>query len=706
MKLRQFLLFVLAGISGVWISQAQATPKTLAPSGFARRAHVDVQIMSETSSAEPGGLFEVGFYFQMEKGWHIYWKNPGDSGEPPKFDLSFSQAASGGAPTPAIIDEIEWPSPQRIATPPLMQYGYAEAILLPLRVRLPEAISDGLWTINARVRWLVCHESCIPGEAKLVLPLAVKKKKASRGEQASFFDEARLKIPKKQLRQDWQVTVLGNDQEFELKIQSNGLVFSRPPIFFPSDAEIIENAATQRFFQVEPGLAVLKIKRSEQLKQVPAQLRGVLDTEQGIYNISPSIAPRVATSENPFSFLSWIHAIFFAFLGGLILNLMPCVFPVLSIKALSILNLASSGESSRARLKREGLIYTSGILISLWAFALITLVLRAGGAQLGWGFQLQSPFFIGTLALLIFLMALNLLGVFEVNLGGLSGVGGRYAQVQGPMGALLSGMLAVVVATPCTAPFMGSALGFTLGQPAVVVISVFTFLGLGLAAPYVLLSFFPVLKKFLPRPGRWMESLKQFLAFPLLGTVVWLIWIYGLETSLERELYLWTALLFAGLAGWIWGRWQNSRVSLWVFVLLIVLGVGMILVGSQAGATQNHETLHWEKYSKARLQVLLQEKRRVFVDFTAAWCVTCKVNEQIALERAEVMEKFKSLDVVLLRGDWTDGDPEITQTLGQFGRNGVPLYLLYSGSRGDNPVVLPQILTASGVLQVLDNELK
>jgi thiol:disulfide interchange protein len=667
-----------------------------------KRPHVDVELYAENQTAQPGKATVVGVYFQLEEGWHVYWVNAGDSGQAPKIQWNL--------PVGISAEQIQWPTPRRIEVPPLMDYGYDGSVLLPVNLNVAPNYASKEISAVARVRWLVCQESCIPGEASLDLHLPMSAAPPKRSVQATFFDEARVRIPRA-LPSGWGIKAVPQAKGFDLRLSGNWPEFTKPPIFFPKEQEVIENAAPQKW---DKATAVLHLVRSEQSQELPSELRGVIEGGGGYFDVSlplegvPHKDSQVKSPANssrlkpPLSLFDWLGALISAFLGGLILNLMPCVFPVLSIKALSFL---SFGGQSKSELRRSGCAYALGILCSFWVFALVMLLLRAGGKELGWGFQLQSPIFIGGLCLLLFCMGLNLLGVFEISVGSLTGVGGQLASLPGWSGSFFTGVLATLVATPCSAPFMGTALGIALGQPPAIVLTIFTSLGLGLAAPYWLLCLQPQLGKYMPRPGRWMESLRQLLSFPIFATVLWLLWIFGLQTSLDGMVYLLASLLFVSLGAWALGRWPSAKTRL-AAILILLFAIWVAVQGASQiraeGRNSEISALSWEKYSASRLNELLAAHQKVFVDFTAAWCVTCKVNEHVVLEQAAVIEKMKSQGVVLLRGDWTNGDPEITKALAQFDRNGVPLYLLYSGREGAPPVILSQILTSNEVLNELE----
>jgi len=406
----------------------------------------------------------------------------------------------------------------------------------------------------------------------------------------------------------------------------------------------------------------------------------------------------------------WL-ALLFAFLGGLILNLMPCVLPVLSIKILSFVKEASD---HKGRALSGGLMFSAGILVSFWILAGTLIALRAGGEQLGWGFQLQSPIFLTILASFIFLFGLSLLGVFEIGTS-LTGAGNIAASRSGRMSSFLSGVTAVVVATPCTAPFMGSALGYALSQSYVVSLAIFSALGLGLALPYVILSASPRLMRFVPRPGPWMETLKHIMGFLLMATVVWLSWVLALQAGATAIALFLMGLVLLGVGAWLWGRWGTPVTTgrlkvaarvLTVFFLLAGFGIGLYGTSFDApitAKTNNSDGLAWESFSQKKLDQLTASGQPVFVDFTAAWCLSCQVNEKVALNSEDVVKKFEELGVATLKADWTSYNEEITKALAEHGRNSVPLYVLYIKGKTNSPIILPEILTPGVVLKALEN---
>ncbi|MEY2413821.1 MAG: hypothetical protein QOD84_2427 [Acidobacteriaceae bacterium] len=397
----------------------------------------------------------------------------------------------------------------------------------------------------------------------------------------------------------------------------------------------------------------------------------------------------------------------FAFLGGLILNLMPCVFPVLSLKALGLVN----GHGDRREFRRHGLVYGLGVLVCFWILLGLLLLLRRAGQQVGWGFQLQSPTFIAVLAALLFLMGLSLAGLFDIGMSWM-GLGSSLASRSGYSGSFFTGVLATVVATPCTAPFMGTAIGFALAQSTVVAFAAFTALAIGLALPYVLLCWFPQWARLLPKPGAWMETFKQAMAFPMFAAVIWLIWVFGKQVGVDAVARLLIGLLIIGLGAWLLGRLRHTAIAAPVAIVLFALGLWIpissargddVVRAANSGATSTaNGEIQWEAFSPERVEQYRSQGRPVFVDFTAAWCLACQVNERAVFASSDVRRILRSKDVVLLKADWTSQDPVITKTLASFGRSGVPFYLLYGKNPNAPPAQLPELLTPGNFIDALN----
>jgi thiol:disulfide interchange protein DsbD len=705
------LAIVLGTFLGLLLVSAQA-----AHSGQSRVSapHVQVQLAPEVASVRPGEPFAVGLDFQLEKGWHVYWKNPGDSGLAPSLKWTLAQGVSAGP--------LEWPAPQRIALGPLVNFGYEGEVLLPSEITPPADLAVGKpLRLAARADWLVCQEDCIPGRADLELELPVSPEPpAADPDWAARFARSRAALPRAATAAE--LSAFRADGRLELRLaRSDGspvLAGDGDVFFFPADPQHIDNAAPQELTRARDGLT-LALEPSPQRREPVQRLRGMLVAASGF---APDGAPAlevdvavgdIAAAGSEASAAGRAPSLWlvlgFAALGGLLLNVMPCVFPVLSVK---ILDFVRRSSGSAAALRRHGLAYAAGVLLSFWILSGVLLALRAGGEGLGWGFQLQSPAFVVAMIFLLTALALSLLGLFDVGLG-VTALAGRVPQGEGLLGSFSTGVLATAVATPCTAPFMGSALGYALTVPAATAFLVFTALGAGMAVPYVALCFAPRGLRLLPRSGPWLETFKQLMAFPLLATVVWLLWVLGLQAGVDAILGALSGLLFLSLALWLRarvvtpGRSQRARRAVQAAaVALSLIGFGIALAargpaqGTVAEGQRDAYGIAWQRYSTGAVSALRAAGRPVFVDFTAAWCLTCKVNEHVVFSSAEIRDAFAARHVAMLRADWTSRDDEITRALESFGRSGVPLYVLWDG-RDAAPQILPSVLTRGIVLDAL-----
>src|SRR5216683_1528955 len=667
--------------------------------GPVKAQHLTAELASLAPSIAPGGTLQAGLVLTLEEHWHVYWINAGDSGEPPKITRTLPSGITAGP--------MQFPIPTRLPLGPLMDFGYEDSVAFPVQLTAAKNLKPGPVHLDAKVNWLVCREVCIPGKAHLGLNLTVAPG-AAPGQPVGALGEALGLIPKP-LPPEMQLTVLGGKQDFVLT-----LITGDPETeaeFYPFDQEQIANAADQTVEPLPDGVR-LRVKRAPELTKLPAQLHGVIrlsDTQA--YEVTAPVtagemaaAPGSAKGAGATSGVTTLSAILLAFAGGVILNLMPCVFPVLFLKGLALVQ--SSGEE-RSRLRSHGLVYTLGILVSFWAIVAVLLALRAGGSQAGWGFQLQSPVFLALLASGIFFFALSLAGLFDIGLS-LTSVGGELAQKQGYTGSFFTGVLATVVATPCTAPLMGAAIGFALAQPIGITFAVFTALGFGLAAPYLLLSFHPAWTRILPRPGAWMEIFKQLTAVIFFATVIWLTYVYGSlfasgangGQSVYRVALLLGCFLMLAVAGWVLGRWPARWSGTIAAVLIAALALAIPLYQPK------DTTLTWEPYSQQKLDQARAAGHPVFIDFTAAWCLSCQVNEKLVLRSADVQREFSANKVTLLKADWTQYDPEITKQLASVNRSGVPTYVIYPASPNAAADVLPELLTKDIVLSALQKDTK
>lgn len=674
--------------------------------------HVHVQLIAPGAQFHPG-TNNVGLYFKLEPGWHVYWKNPGDAGEPPHIKWAL--------PPGVTVGPLEFPVPKRLPLGPLMDFGYEDEVVFPFHVNVA-ASGLGSATLHAKVDWLVCRGSCIPEKTEIeitrpIAPAGESNPPAQPDQDIWSRLAGRLPQPPPP---DLKVGFVSTPNGFRMTVNTGKR--ETEASFFPAEPDILSDPAPQSVTPTATGL-LLDLKKDDSLAANPKQLTGLLELSGGqAYELvvpagppktakaapegssqAVSIASPIATNTansagNANSAQTGVfQAAGLAFLGGLILNLMPCVFPVLFIKGLS---LVQSGQEERHKLRVHGLVYAAGVLVSFWALVALLLVLRDAGAHLGWGFQFQSPVFLSLMAALLFFLGLSLAGQFEIGLT-LTSAGGSLAAKQGYTGSFFTGVLAVIVATPCTAPFMGAAIGYALSQTAMVTFAVFTALALGLAAPYVALTLQPAWTRILPRPGAWMEVLKQAVSVLIFGTVIWLAWVLANAYGAAVLAALLASFLLLAIAGWFLGRWPAKRWATGIasVIILVVVGVCAIAPGSLAEQAFSAKQVlsiaadgTWQPWSAEAVKKYQSQGRPVFVDFTANWCLSCQVNERVALGRPEVLKAFADANVVLMRADWTRYDDSITHALNALGRSGVPTYALYVPGESQ-PRVLPEVLT-------------
>lgn len=637
------------------------------------------QLLLHAPEVKQGEPIAAGVLFTLPEGWHIYWQNPGDSGIPTSLAWT--------VPEGITVSDIAWPLPERIETSGLVNYGYSEKVILPVRLT-PAA--DGIHgPVQLKADWLVCKDICIPESAELQGTLPVSAPQAQVLLSNAFEQSPRdIQVP---------ATFAANEKQVTVSIPVDALKLTDDRIasaeWFPVNDGIILNAGTQQF-TVEND--VLRITAERGSAELPSTWNGVLRLQT--HEEEPPIGFRItaelddtmsvasATPAAPTESLSLIVALVFAFLGGLILNAMPCVLPILSLKALAVAK--KSGAEQRAA-QAQGFAYTAGVVASFLAIAGLMLALKAGGAAIGWGFQLQEPAVVASLFFLMILVALNLFGLFELPVL----FGNATHDQHSIRGAFLTGALAVLLATPCTAPFMAPALGATLTLPTASALLVFAALGFGMAFPFLVISLFPPARRLLPKPGAWMGRFKQFLAFPMLGTAAWLLWVIAQTTGSAGLILALTGALFVSWL--IWWAHGTPRQGLRKLLLLAAAGVVVWAVAMQPSPDGVTLDAGMEPYSAERLAELRAEGRPVFVDATADWCLTCKVNERLALQDDAIKALFKEKNVALLVADWTSRDAAITEYLARFGRNGVPLYVYYAPE--SEPLVLPQLLTPAAV---------
>lgn len=678
---RMFLgLLLLLGFAGP--APAQSEPPK-----------VQARLISETGEIAPRQTVTVALEENIAPGWHTYWINPGEAGAPTEIEWSLPQGWHASA--------IEWPYPKRQPTGPLMDYGYEGKVWLLLQLTAPANAAPGPVTLNAKANWLVCKQVCIPEDTTLSLPLIIGQATQPYATIRDQFDAARAKIP---TPSPWQAH-FRNGAALDLFVASPALASAKPKdaAFFPYTEKMIIGRADQQMAVADNGVG-LRLAAGPQLKN---RLNGVLVLTSADGSVKALTIDATPGPVPPLEFenragIGIVLALVFALVGGLILNLMPCVLPVLAMKALGIANKA--GKHPREAV-REGLAYGTGAVLSFLALGGAVVALRAGGQAIGWGFQLQSPVAVAAFALLIFAVGLNLSGVFEVP-AGITG-GDALTRKGGAVGAFFTGVLAVAIAAPCTAPFMAAALGYALTQTAALAMLVFLALGIGFAAPFVLIGLTPKLLHMLPRPGAWMIVFRQALAFPMYGAAIWLVWVLSQEAGPKGLMALLSAMVALAFAAWVWGASRHAKKRWRVlggYLAILALGSALMLLpltaSGQPARAAAIGAIPSEPYSAARLTQLREQNRPVFVDATAAWCITCLVNERVALSSDSVREAFARKHVAFLIADWTNRDPDITALLSAHGRSGVPLYLFYPAG-GGAAKVLPQILTEDEVIRAI-----
>jgi thiol:disulfide interchange protein/DsbC/DsbD-like thiol-disulfide interchange protein len=744
-RLKTAIFFIAACAISIGAS-AQFGTKDTANSGLGSGSNSVVQtdqVRAELVAHAPQGLTPgapvwLGLRLKHQPHWHTYWKNPGDSGLPTTLTWTLPAGLQAG--------DIAWPTPQKIRIDTLVNLGYEGEVLLPVPVTVAPDFKPGPLardvTVQLSAMWLVCREECIPQEGQFTLRIPVQGSTAMQGD---AFTAAWAAAPKPH---SGAAKATVSDQGMALQVaglpaswQGKALqaypeapaVLHTPAI--PTSTDTVRAGTAQRDgeqawdkglwtahmplsaqrFDSPSAVDWVLVNGTERLRvsapvsgnwpatdappSVPAALQAALDANaNGAVPVNAKTGASRLPSSTSWSELAWVLAA--ALLGGLILNLMPCVLPVLAIK---VLGFAVHADQPRALQRTQGLAYTAGVVASFLALGGLLLALRAGGEQLGWGFQLQTPAVVATLALLFTLIALNLAGWLRV--GNLLPQRLASLQLRHPVAeAFLSGVLAVAVASPCTAPFMGASLGYAIALPAAQALGIFAALGLGLALPYLAASWVPVVGRWLPKPGAWMETLRHFLAFPMAATVLWLLWVLGHLNGVDAAVSWAVLLLLVGLLVWALGLQGRSRLAIATLSVAAgaawMLTVGHLALENQVLSTGGSENSiaagqDWQAWSPQGVDAALTQGRPVFVDFTAAWCITCQVNKRTTLGQTEVMADFAQRNVALLRADWTRRDPAITQALQALGRSGVPVYVLYAP--GKTPVVLSELLSPAQV---------
>jgi thiol:disulfide interchange protein DsbD len=651
---------------------------------------VQAALLAERDSVAPGSTVTVALEERIKPGWHTYWINPGDAGAPTTIAWSLPAGWRAGA--------IQWPYPKRLPIGPLLDYGYENKVWLLTELTVPKNAAPGdVVTLKAHASWLVCKEICIPEEQELELPLEI----GNPGPSDPAFVGARALLPQ---ASPWPAR-FRDGATLDVFLDAPPLAKARPVAveFFPVAGGLIVNASEQRLGFASNGVALRlvpgsKVKAAKTLDGVVVLTSGDGSVQAISVQATPGSVPAVSFVEPVVGLGVWF-ALLFAFVGGIILNVMPCVLPVLAMKVVS---LAGQGGSVSHAARQEGLAYGAGAILSFVAFGLLIVALRSGGEQVGWGFQLQEPVVVAAFAVLLFAVGLNLSGIFEFPA---IGFGAGLTDKGGAVGAFFTGVLAVAVAAPCTAPFMAAALGFALTQSTALALAVFFALGLGFSLPFLLIALWPSALRVLPKPGVWMLRLKQALALPMYGAALWLLWVLSQQVAMRAVVIVLAAMLVLGIGAWLWNETRNldgnrRRLGTAAGLVALLLAVSAVWLTRgeatvQGGSLSDASGLPSEPYSEPRLARLRAEGRPVFVNATAAWCITCLVNERAVLSQPALREAFKNHNVTYLVADWTRRDPAITRLLEAHQREGVPLYLFYR--KGEEGRVLPQVLTQGAI---------
>ncbi len=671
---------------------AQDATQELGRSELLEAPNMQVELISSVQIIAPGDSFTVALRLVPEQDWHFYWKNPGDTGLPTKLAWQETESIE--------FSELLWPAPERADYQGFINYGYYGETLLITEVTTSEGLQTGeTLQLQAQTDWLVCEEVCIPGRATLNFEVMV-------GESTLLspwvddVQQAQNLIPNALGMVDGEYSI---DTGFRVSVKLPESIASMQPVeFFPISTKLVDNLPVPSFFEgvgAEEGNLLVQSQNAARVSSYPEIFEGLVIFEDQAgqqvaysFEVAASLGTLAQNTTTAPANLSYLAILLFALVGGLILNLMPCVLPVLSLKVMHLVE-----ERDPANRKIQGIAYTAGVVVSFMLIAALMLGLRSAGESIGWGFQLQSPIFVAILIYVIFILGLSLSGFLELG-ASLTRMGNIGANISGPVsGSFMTGALATLVATPCTAPFMGAAMGAAITMSMPLALLVFATLGLGLALPFLIIAFVPAFANALPRPGQWMVTLKELLAFPLYLTAIWLLWVFANQTNVDQ-----LAMLMSGLVLIVFGIWlmRINRMTnrRWIYAtaaIVWILALGILPKiesgGANAGGTPKIA------YSEQALASARANNQAVFVNMTADWCITCKVNERVALRNDDVEQLFVDQNILYLEGDWTNVDDVITEVLERFDRNGVPLYLAYRPGSAQ-PKVLPQILTPSIML--------
>ncbi len=656
---------------------------------------VQVEIISETPTVTPNTPFLVAVHLKIDEGWHTYWKSPGDIGMPISIEWDL--------PKRFEVSEIQWPYPKKTVHDDMITYTHENDVYLMVQITPPKHISKNV-PIRAQVRSLVCSDDmCLPSEHEAQLELATSQMPST--EVNPLFEAVKKQLPNQELQP--QVDLSDSLVCIHLPNKEPLTAYfcpEAPDLIDPIAEVVISKHETESIVSLTPA------------KGGDGSVKGVLvlthhdGTEEAI-EIDASIgAGTLDLDSNETTGSLFIWAVIFAFIGGILLNLMPCVLPVLSFKVLSFVKLA---KEDRSVTFKHGLAFAAGVIASFWALAAALLILKASGQAVGWGFQLQNPLFVAALTAIIFIFSLSLFGLFEIGTSLTSLAGKAQNQPSEKLSSsFCSGILATALATPCTGPFLGTAVGLAATMPAILSLMIFTSLGLGMALPYLLLGAFPSCLRFIPKPGNWMVTFKECTGFFMMGTVLWLLWVFSAQTGSLATIMLIAGLFFIAVATWIFGKWATPvskkavRWTSYAFTALFALvGTATMITASSIESHQSATAEGWEPFSVERIEELRKEGTPVFVDFTAKWCLTCQANH-LVLSTSQVDASFVKEGVVKMKADWTTRDAAITEALTKFGRNSVPLYVYYPADLSEEPIILPQLLTPETVIDTIGSSKK
>lgn len=652
---------------------------------------VQAELVSRFHDAVPGTEFEIGLLLRHDSKWHTYWKSTGDTGLPTRIQWSLPQGWHAS--------EILWPTPAVFKIGDLVNYGYGDEVLLPVRISVPASAKVGsVQDIKAEVSWLMCADQCVPGKASLTLAVQVADKDGGATKASTLFEASHTAMPS---------PLSDASGVFDPKTHAVRVTFKSTEPFhhfyvFAEGDDSVVYGAPQSVSRSADKISVT-LQGTDELK-AGSQFSGVFAADggprkggwAGSFSVpleSGTVAAPTVSDDTPQTGLSSWLAVAMAFIGGLILNVMPCVFPVLSLKILSLVQ-----DRQRINLPLHGVIFTLGVLLTMLVLAGVLIAVKSAGISVGWGFQLQSPIFVASLAVIFAAISVNLLGWFEFS--GVRVSGGSYSNSL--LNCFATGVLAVVAASPCTAPFMGAALGYALTASIRESIFVFLALGLGMSLPWLVLSLFPVLTAWMPKPGAWMNVFRKLIAIPMLLTMIWLLWVLSQQVSFTALVLYIAAVISLCVCLFLYGKLQFSLLTAKLPIVLSAACAVLLFAAASSPLFRQPDAAVQaaDAWSPQAVENALKAGKPVFVDFTASWCVTCQANKIAVLDREDIRKAFKQHGVVFLVADWTNQNPDITQALESFGRSGVPLYILYSPD--GKTTVLPELLTKNIVIEALD----